>query len=246
MSLRSVASAALLPPSSLALSALLGLLLRRRWPRFGGFIAWVSVLALVVLAMPITGGMLIAALERDLPLTPPADAPPQAIVILGGDVARTGGDPPTPFVGVLSLDRLRAGAALARRTSLPILVSGGTLREGETPIATLMADSLRQDFGVKVRWTEAISGDTWDNARMTAAILQRDGIHSVYVVTQAWHMRRAVMAFTRAGMTVTAAPTRMDHPPTPEALDFVPDVSGWQTSYFALHEWIGLAFYALR
>jgi uncharacterized SAM-binding protein YcdF (DUF218 family) len=81
---------------------------------------------------------------------------------------------------------------------------------------------------------------------MSAAILRREGIGSVYVVTQAWHMRRAIMAFAAAGITVTAAPTRFDHLPTPLVTAFIPNARGWRDSAYALHEWIGCAFYALR
>jgi hypothetical protein len=28
--------------------------------------------------------------------------------------------------------------------------------------------------------------------------------------------------------------------------DFVPRASGWQTGYFAIHEWIGYGWYKLR
>ena len=46
-----------------------------------------------------------------------------------------------------------------------------------------MADSLRNDFGVTVRWQESQSRTTWENATMTAAMLQPQGIKRVVVVT---------------------------------------------------------------
>ena len=49
-------------------------------------------------------------------------------------------------------------------------------------------DSLRQDFQVPATWVETASRDTWENATDSAAILRPLGIHSVYVVTHAWHM----------------------------------------------------------
>ena len=50
---------------------------------------------------------------------------------------------PYALPGFLTLDRLRAGAALHRRTGLPILVTGGSLQPDRPAIATVMADSLR-------------------------------------------------------------------------------------------------------
>jgi uncharacterized SAM-binding protein YcdF (DUF218 family) len=243
---RVVATALLVPPISLLLVALLGSLIELRYRRIGRFLRWAGLLGLLVLALPGTSGSLMIALEQNLPLTPPPGLPPQAIVILGGDVVRNDAPDVALHLGQVSLDRIRAGAALSRRTGLPILVSGGSLQEGEPPVAATMADSLMHDFQLPVRWSEEASLDTWENAHMSAAILREQGIRSIYVVTNAWHMRRAIMAFADTGITVTAAPTRMDQLLTPFAANFVPVSGGWQESYYALHEWIGCAYYALR
>jgi uncharacterized SAM-binding protein YcdF (DUF218 family) len=180
------------------------------------------------------------ALEQDLPLDPPREAPPQAIVILSAE-ADPVRDPPGIEVGALTLQRLRAGALLWRRVHLPVLVSGGRLRPGQEPIAVAMADTLRQTFGVPVRWVEPRSLNTWQNAGDSAAILEPLGITSVYLVTHAWHERRAVLAFRQFGLIPTAAPVQFDAVP----FDMLPDVVGWSQTYLALHEWIGLALYSL-
>ena len=246
MTPRTVATALLVPPISLLLVALLGALIDRRNRRIGRFVTWAGLVGLLILAMPATGGSLMIALERNLPLSPPPDSPPQAIVILGGDVVRGGIQTAVLDIGPISLERLQTGAALSRRTGLPILVSGGSLRKGDAPVAALMADSLVNDFQVPVRWIETNSRDTWENAQISTIILREQGIRSIYVVTQAWHMRRAIMAFAAAGITATAAPPRLDRLLTPFTENFVPNVAGWQESYYALHEWIGCAYYALR
>lgn len=246
MTPRTVATALLVPPISLLLFALLGALIDRRNRPTGRFLTCVGLVGLLILAMPIVGGSLMIALERNLPLSPPSDSPPQAIVILGGDVVRGGIQTAVLDLGPISLERVQSGAALSRRTGLPILVSGGSLRKGDAPAAALMADSLVNDFQVPVRWIEANSRDTWENAQMSTIILREQGIRSIYVVTQAWHMRRAILAFAAAGITATAAPPRLDRLLTPLVENFVPNVAGWQESYYALHEWIGCAYYALR
>lgn len=63
-----------------------------------------------------------------------------------------------------------------------------------------MADLLRDDFGVQVRWKEERSRTTWENAQMTADLLLPQGIKRVAVVTQAWHMPRAVWSLKRPGL----------------------------------------------
>lgn len=246
MTLKAFAAALLLPPTSLVLSAIIGLLLRRRYARTGRVLTWASLLALLALSLPVVSEPLLLALERGLPLAPPADAPPQAIVILGGDVLRSRQDGKTvSHVGGLSLERVRAGAVLYRQTGLPILVTGGPPRGGDPAVGTLMALSLQRDFGVPVRWIESESLDTWQNARMSAAILHQAGISSVFVVTQAWHMRRALQSFAATGIRVTASPTYLDQAPTLMLADFLPNVGAWLSGYLALHEWIGRAWYAL-
>lgn len=214
---------------------------RRRRRRAGTIIVAASLGLLLILSLPIVSQTLIVSLEQGLPLEPPRNDPPQAIVILSAEMAHTLGTEPDVEVGPLTLQRLRAGAALQRRTHLPILVSGGTLETDEPPIAELMADSLRNDFGVPVKWIEDHSRNTWENASDSAAILQPLGIHSVYVVTHAWHEHRAMIAFRRANLRATAAPVQLDE----LAAGALPEASAWSHSYYALHEWIGLAWYWL-
>ena len=110
----------------------------------------------------------------------------------------------------------------------------------------MMARSLEDDFRLEVRWREVESRDTWQNAKFSAALLRPAGVTRVLLVTHAWHMRRSVLAFERAGLTVIPAPVRRDRMPSFELGDFLPTAESWEVSYFALHEWVGLAYYKLR
>jgi uncharacterized SAM-binding protein YcdF (DUF218 family) len=170
---------------------------------------------------------------------------PSAIVIIGAGVRCWSGDPRFD-IDTLSLERARAGAALYRRVLLPILVSGGILHADEPALANLLANSLRADFQVPIQWVETKSYDTWENAENSAAILLNSGIYSIWLVTHAWHMRRAIQAFANFGITATAVPVGIDPVPALVTSDFVPQASAWSMSYYALHEWIGCAYYAFR
>ncbi len=239
--LSAVATALLVPPVNLAVLALLAVLLRRR------LLAAAALGLLLLLALPPVAGSLLAGLEAGLPAGPPPGAgPPQAIVILGGDVRAVAGAA-RAVPGALTLARLRAGAALARASHLPILVTGGVVGDPDgPPVAALMAASLAADFATPARFIEPAAHDTWQNARLSAAMLRAAGIGSVYVVTDAWHMRRALIAFAASGLAVTPAPLAPDPLPRLVAGGLVPRVGAWRESYFALHEWIGCAWYALR
>lgn len=243
VSLKFILVAVALPPMCFLYLAIAGVVLWRR--RGGRILAGLGVLGLLVFSLPVVGASLILSLERDLPLSPTPGAMPQAIVILGGDIVRIP-EPPFAVPGPLTLDRLRAGAALHRRTGLPILVTGGLVQPDRPAVGKIMAESLRDDFQVPVEWVEDKSADTWENAALSAPILRRKNIGSVYIVTNAWHMHRAVLAFRKAGMTVTAVPTLINTPFDPIVADFIPRVSTWGWTYFALHEWVGRAWYSLH
>ena len=235
-----------LPPVCFVVAILIGLSLRGNWRRHGRAVAWAGLSALILAGMPVVTYSLLLALETNLPMTPPADHPPQAIIVLSGEVIRDRQERLGIRPGLLTLDRLRTAAALHRLTGLPILVTGGITQPHTPSVALAMAESLKTDFQTPARWVETKSADTWENARFSADILRPEGITSVYVVTHAWHMRRALLAFQGTGLTVTAAPTPLDDPIGPDLFDFVPRASGWQTGYFAMHEWIGYAWYELR
>lgn len=236
----------LLPPLNLLLAAVLGLVLMRYRPRAGYRIVVVSVIGLLLLSMHAVTTPLLIGLERDLPLRPPVDAPPGAIVVLSGDSLASPSVPGFYTVGGITLRRLLTAASLHRKTGLPILTSGGPIPRHAPPLADLMTQTLRQDFRVDVRWQERKSLDTAENARFSAEVLREAGVTSIYLVTDAWHMRRSLLAFAPTGLHVTAAPTPMQRPLTFTFTDFVPSISSWATAYFVAHEWVGLVWYSVR
>jgi len=246
MMLRIILTALIVPPTNLLWVCLFGLWLEQR-RRIAGraVVAW-ALGGLILLALPITGKLLLVSLETGLAATPDSGPPPAAIVILSADGVHAAEDGGALRPGPLSLERLLAGAAVRRRTSLPVLITGGSLSPGDEPIAGPMARSLEADLATPVQWIEPTALDTWQNARRSATMLRADGIASVYLVTHAWHMRRSLLAFEGLGIRATPAPVRLDQVTPVTVADFLPQASGWMASYFALHEWIGCGYYALR
>ena len=232
-----------LPPMLLVLIVLAAGLLAWQGKRVAGAIAAAAAVLLLLLATSFAAGALTVGLERMAPAPPAGAAQPGAIIVLGGEMARGAGG---PEVGVLTLERLRAAAALHRRTGLPILVTGGPLASDAPPIAELMAISLAEDFRVPVRWVEPRARDTRDNAVLSAALLRADGIGSAYVVSQAWHLPRAQAAFARAVFPVAAAPVRAGRLTGGRWSDWMPLPGNLAQSWYALREWTGLLVYRLR
>ncbi len=250
MSLADLPTLLLVPPLNCLVAACAGAVLCRR--RVGRRLLGLGLGGLVLLSVPMVSGWLIASLEGGLPVRADTHDPPGAVVILSGDQVELAQDLGQADgldgyeVGRLTLEREVAGARAARATGLPVLVSGGVIRPGAPSLAALMARSLHDDFGVTPRWLEAGSQDTWENAADSATVLRTAGIGTVYVVTHAWHMRRALIAFRAAGLHAVAFPVDAARAPRLELRSFVPRIAAWQESFWALHEWIGCAWYALH
>lgn len=174
---------------------------------------------------------------------------PQAVVILGGGSVKDGASAAgRERLKQATLQRVVEGARIARITGLPVLVSGGVPQGLKHAEAHLMRDTLRENFGVPVRWVEDHSRDTADNARMSAAMLREEGVARVILVTQAYHMPRAERAFAAAGLRVTPAPHGfMGSRPGGWALrDFLPSAQEAELIALCLHEWTGRLWYAMR
>ena len=209
-----------------------------------------SAIALL-LSVPLVSKRLIDPLQNFPALSEAALAAeradgPSAIVILSAGRRSYAPEFGGETVDALSLERIRYGATLARKTGLPVLVSGGAAG-GKVPLARLFADTLSKDYGVQPKWLEDRSGTTAENAIDSAAMLKRDGITHIILVTHAWHMRRAQAAFAANGMRVTPAPTAFYRPEFRTALaEWMPAVSAFRMSGYAIHEFVGIAWYAVR
>lgn len=245
---KKILSVLLLPPFAPLFVMLAGLLLMRRRPRTGRFLAWAGLVSALLLSTPAVVQYLVHPLE-DIPRpTPQALKSAQAIVILGGGKTTHAPEYGGETVNRLSLERIRYGARLSRQTGLPILVSGGAPTRGSAE-SVLMRDALEQDFGVKVRWVEDTSLDTRDNARNSAAILKPLGIRRVVLVSHAAHLLRARAEFMAAGFDVVTAPTGFlgGQPGADREFDsFLPGANAAWAGWFACHEWLGYLALKLR
>lgn len=236
------------PPGSLMLLGFIGWLLKKRRPKLGRALMLFAALAFYALTTPIVSIGLLQALQRYPALD--ASALPKdvgAIVVLGGD-QRVGADEfgSRETLSMLSLERVRYAAFLSKATGVPILATGGTLRPSQAALANQMRRVLTEEFGAEARWTEDASRDTWENASFSKAILEREGIAKIAVVTHAWHMPRAVFSFERNGFEVIAAPTAFRTLDGVDLVDFLPSSRALHDSALALHEWLGGAWYALQ
>lgn len=230
-------TALVLPPTGPLLLALLGLLVLQRRPRLGRVLAWLGVLGLLALSLPLVAHVLVRSFAQAGPLDFRQARDAQAIVILGGGVRRGAPEYGGDTIGRLTLERVRYGALVARKTKLPVLASGGAVYGGSAE-SVLMKRALEEEFGVPVRWTETRSRDTRTNAVESAAILLPLGITRILLVAHSLDMPRASAEFASAGLRVTPAPTVLttntmsfDHP-----IELLPSMGALNSSYYALYE----------
>jgi len=241
-------SAFFLPPLGLITLCVAGYFLRKKWPKFGMALSAVSLLILVAISTPAGALLLVRPLEKlNAPLVSSRNTGAQAIVVLGGgqlvDAPEYSGlSVPT----AITLIRLRYAAKLYIDTGLPILVTGGAPTGAPQSEAAQMARVLREDFSTPVKWLEEASNDTAQNAQYSARILQPVGVQKILLVTDAMHMARAKSIFVRNGFDVVAAPTQFLGRGGISPFGFIPGGFALYYASFAMHEWLGLAWYWLR
>ncbi|HUH94135.1 MAG TPA: YdcF family protein [Casimicrobiaceae bacterium] len=232
---KGVFKAVVLPPTGPLLLAVAGLLLLGRSWRWGRVLAWTGVVLLAALSTPIVAFGLLSLLNRAPPLDIESARSAQAIVILGGGIRRHAVEYGGDTLGYLTLERVRYGAAIARATKLPVLVTGGSVFGGE-PEAKLMRAALEHEFGIPVRWTEAGSRNTHENAVLSARILSAAHVERVVLVAHSFDMLRAKAEFAAQGIDAIAAPTGIPSVQLDTALDLLPSLAALQGSYYALYE----------
>lgn len=246
MELRYILKNLLLPPFGHIVLLLLAWRLRRQAPRLAraGFL--LAVFSLWLLGTPVVATWLALSLERDPALQPDHLLAVQAdaIVILAGSQSDTAPEFGEPISRPEQLARIRYGAFLHRRTGLPVLVSGGSVKGTEQrSLAETMAYDLVEGFGIKPRWLESRSRTTAENSLYSYRILAGENKTSIVLVTSALHMMRARWSYEQAGFRVVPAPTNsIDRRPLTLG-SFLPNAHSLSLSSRALHEWFGYWVY---
>ena len=243
----------LLTPPGLSIWLMLAgiwLLYRGRRSRLGLGLAGSGLALLYLFSTPLVAQLLLSALQA-APAIPPAELDEQgaqAIIVLGAGRREDASEYGIDTLNSLALERLRYAAFIARRTDLPVLVSGGLAKDGHPPEAMLLMETLEAEFGVPIRWVESDSRTTYENARYSSQILQGAGIQRAFLVSHSWHMPRALWSFEKFGMEVIPAPTVLEErgDSGPIVKDFLPSARALQKTAYAFHEYLGNLWYRLR
>ncbi len=247
------------PPGRTALiSGCLGLALlwSRRWQRAGRWVLAAQLIVLLLAGNKWVSGRLIHPLEDRYPAVadyrageplPPALAACRYVVVLG---AGSNDQPDLPALAKLSASaraRLTEGVRLLRL--LPratLIVSGPPQRRGGLPHARILARAA-ESLGVAAERIQLIE-DAHDTEQEAAALRTRVGDVPFALVTSAWHMPRAAALCRAQGLHFVPCPTDFlfVHGRRWSFRDFTWDVPSLERSTRAVHEYLGLAWSALR
>lgn len=238
----------LLPPTSNFILILFGLMLGRKVKWLGQLLWLTGLLTLVALSLRPVSYSLISSLERYPSLPVPVQLQAQqAIVVLGAGINPDSTEFGRSTESARGLQRLHYAAFLHEQTGLPVLVSGGYVDSNRVSEAAVMSQTLRNSFDVATVWEEQQSINTAENASYSAALLQAQSVISIYLVTHAPHMPRAMMMFLAQGLEVTPAPVRFAPYPEYSRPDtYLPSMGALYESHTALHEYLGLLWYRFR
>ena len=235
----------LAPPTLFITLCLAGALIGLVWRRAGLALVLSAALCLFVAAMPVVSSLLLSWVEAGV--ADPGDLrAAQAIVVLGGDQRFGNGADIPDALGPLSVERAMFAAEAFRRLRVPVAVTGGRIPGARASSAELFKPVLERNFAVPVVWSEDRSLTTYENAANTATLLKPQKIGTVVLITQAWHLPRAIWSFERVGLHALPWPVPRTAVQAGRLNDFLPNAGGLLGSFYALHELIGGMYYRMR
>jgi uncharacterized SAM-binding protein YcdF (DUF218 family) len=219
---------------------------RAGFQRAEGRLLWAAFVTLLVWSSPPAAKLLSYTLEAGLIPTNALSEDAEAIVVFGAGLEPPYPAQPQALAGESTYRRAMHAAWLYRHSRpLPVFVSGGPSGGGETPIAEV-ARQVMEGAGVPPDriHPERRSTSTFENAVYTAQLLQQRGIHKVALVTDGYHMRRALACLRRQGIEAAPVPCSLaSRRPFTHWRQLLPSGDAITDNEAVLHEWIALAWY---
>ncbi len=241
--IKQIVGVAATPPACGFLMAVTGTIIRLFGRRRTAAALWTGAALLLYLSSigPVANALL-RPLEVSYPPLADAQILPSVhfIAVLGNGYAPRDGIPITAALPLDGLARITEGVRLLRLLpGAKLVVSGGAIGDEVPPALgyAKFAQSLGVEQGAIVKLDQAL--DTSDEARGVAALV---GDSAFYLVTSAYHMRRAMRLMQHAGAHPIPAPTGQLASLKPElaAGFWVPNSASLRKTEAALHEYLGL------
>jgi len=207
---------------------------------------------LFIFSFPPFANALTYSVESRVPVPTEADLSTlDVIVVLGGGGFPSGGLRDEAELADRSYPRLYHGVRIFQQGHAKFLAfCGGEIREGKEREAEIMK-AMAMQMGVpedKIL-TETTSANTMQNASGLAGLLPAESGRRIGVVTSAAHIFRSARTFRSQfpDDTIVPIPVHHQYDPDPWRLkNLRSSVTALDKSTAAIHEWIGLLWYAVR
>ncbi|MGB0180337.1 MAG: YdcF family protein [Candidatus Puniceispirillales bacterium] len=235
----------LISPLGLSLGLILLFILTRR--RIYGI---VGCFILFVAAMPITGNTLMKHLESGQTLQSPEHIPDaDAVVVLSGMMRRIPMEDGIRMEWGEAADRIFAGINVMKTDKAPVLILTRGLLPWHKGVAEgdmLAEEAIKAGIPNRQILLTDIVVNTAEEAKAVKLLMPQPQ-PSIILVTSAFHMPRAMHIFEANGFTVI--PYAVDFRSADNhisILTFIPNASGLNDTSFAIREFIGRIWYAVR
>lgn len=235
------------PLTWLLLLAALLVVCGRRLPRLARLLALACALVLLIAMSPLGANALVDLLESQVPPAASCEhTRPGAIVVLSGGFEREpqgAGD--YAALGADSIGRALAGVAAwrAHPDAALVFAGGGPFAIAESVVLQNFAEQVGVPAAAIRR--EGDSQTTWENAARLRA-LSPPLPASVWLVSSAVHLPRALIAFRAAGFSPCPYASDWRYLPPRGIGYYVPQSSALRKSELALHELAGMVLYRWR
>jgi uncharacterized SAM-binding protein YcdF (DUF218 family) len=235
----------------------LGLILTRQARRkrlftVGRFLLLMGTVLLFTLSLSPVANLLTYPLESKF-RPPPSEVVDQLdiVVVLGGGIYPSGGLRQEAELGSDTYPRFYHGVQTFKQSHASLLAfcGGPDWEGGESEAETMKAMALSLGIPEDRILAETWSRNTFENIANLARLLPAGQNRRIGLVTSAVHMLRSHGVFCRQFPRDTIVPIPvyyMYDPARWSCGSFVPSVGNLDQSSMALHEWIGLLWYALR
>jgi len=224
----------------------------RRLSRAGWWSLLLGAVVLTVCSLePVANGLLYSLEHRYASATPEVLATLDVIVVLGGGLYPSGGLREEPDLGREAYPRLYHGVRYFKDSGADVIAfCGGPPKPGAESEAVVMR-AMAVALGVPEDRIviEPDSRNTMENAAKLAGILPKAEGRRIGLVTSATHMMRSKWVFERvfARDTIVPVPVYFTYDPADRITKRItPSVSHIERTTVALHEWIGILWYAVR
>ena len=220
----------------------LAFVLHRWLRRMAGFLAVSAIVLLVLSGCGLLAAPMLSGLQTPFVKLPQVGwGPSNAIVVLGTGTAKVDGTVESnTFAYGRMLRALELYGGCKGHGRCRIIISGGDPQHhGASEAAVYAAELVKAGVDHADIVLDEASRNTWENAKFTRALLEREGADTIVLVTEALHMKRSLLYFAHFGIAV--APVRADA--VESELSLAPNAMNIAYSDIALHEYIGIAQY---